>query len=303
MSEKSPRPAPVNTYPAWSPRFWHGMRTRTWWRLLAAGRFRVHPTRLPMAAIISLITPVNDGCAGLQQAIYWKRIAHTKLVGPPIFILGHWRSGTTLLHELLIKDQRFGYPTTYQCYAPHHFLITEWGFRRFGGWLLPRKRPMDEMEVGWKNPQEDEFALLNLGVPSPYQRLAFPEIVSPLLEYLDWDGVSWQQQEHWIRNLRGFLKAVTFASPKPLVLKSPTHTGRISLLASAFRGAKFVHITRDPRLLLSSTMRLWRLLEENQSLRGAARSHDLIMSRMCSNAVGECITHFTRVGRMSTRRV
>ncbi len=28
--------------------------------------------------------------------------------------------------------------------------------------------------MSWHNPQEDEFALLNMGLPSPYQELAFP---------------------------------------------------------------------------------------------------------------------------------
>ena len=26
---------------------------------------------------------------------------------PPIFIIGHWRTGTTFLHELLMLDERF----------------------------------------------------------------------------------------------------------------------------------------------------------------------------------------------------
>ncbi len=50
------------------------------------------------------------------------------------------------------------------------------------------------------------------------------------------------------------------------MVKSPTHTGRVATLAEAFPGAKFVHITRDPRALFPSTIRLWKSLDEVQAL-------------------------------------
>lgn len=50
-----------------------------------------------------------------------------------------------------------------------------------------------------------------------------------------------------------------------MVLKSPTHTGRLQVLAEMFPNAKFVHITRDPSQLFSSTQRLWIALDEAQS--------------------------------------
>ncbi len=33
---------------------------------------------------------------------------------------------------------------------------------------------MDNMAAGWNRPQEDEFAVLALGAPTPYSRMAFP---------------------------------------------------------------------------------------------------------------------------------
>ena len=33
---------------------------------------------------------------------------------------------------------------------------------------------MDNMAAGWDHPQEDEFALCNMGVPSPYLTIIFP---------------------------------------------------------------------------------------------------------------------------------
>ncbi len=183
----------ANAYPSWSPRFWHGMRMGTWWRLLAKNRFRVAPSRLPIALGVSLFSPANDVLALIQTALHGRRIRETRLNAPPIFILGHWRSGTTLLHEMLVNDPQFASPSTYQCFAPWHFVVSEWLMVRFGSFLLPKKRPMDNMEAGWELPQEDEFALMNLGVPTPYLRIAFPQSQPSALEYLDLQALSPQQ--------------------------------------------------------------------------------------------------------------
>ncbi len=238
----------------------------TWLRLLSQNRFRIHPTRWPMALGITLAGPGNEAMWLLQRAIYGRRLAHTELIAPPLFILGHWRSGTTLMHELVAKDPRLGGPTTYQCFAPHHFLVSEWFFRIFGGWLLPSKRPMDNMEAGWDRPQEDEFALMNLGAPSPYRRIAFPNHPATDLDYLDWNNISESEQAAWLAYLQKFLRSVTFRTDQQLVLKSPTHTGRIGVLSQAFPGAKFIHMTRDPRSLFPSTCRLWQGLDRVQAL-------------------------------------
>src|SRR5690606_26880326 len=125
------------------------------------------------AFAVTFATPFNAVMGLIQNWIWGRRLRSCSLHGPPIFIIGHWRSGTTLLHELLVLDERLSSPSTFQCFAPHHFLLTEWFFRGFCRWLLPGQRPMDNMAAGWDRPQEDEFALVNLGLPSPYRRIAF----------------------------------------------------------------------------------------------------------------------------------
>ena len=179
-----------HAYPFWSPRFWHGMRFGDWMRLCIEHRFRIHPIRWPMAFLISLITPFNSVMGRIQRWRYGTQIDATPIDPPPVFILGHWRSGTTYLHELLYLDDRFVTPTTYQCFAPLHFLLTEWWMVRLGGWLLPRHRPMDNVLAGWDRPQEDEFALIELDSPTPYFRMAFPNDPPPHMELLDMEGVA-----------------------------------------------------------------------------------------------------------------
>lgn len=256
----------LNRYPFYCPRFWHGMRPSTWWRLLRDGRFAISPSRIPLAISVSTSTPFNTLLMGMQNLLYRRQIREAQLHSPPVFIIGHWRSGTTLLHELMVRDERFSSPSTFQCFAPSHFLLTQWFFHTFAKWLLPGKRPMDNMDTGWDRPQEDEFALVNLGLPSPYRRIAFPKQGPVDMQYLDFDGVDDAAREHWIASLRSFLHSVSISTARPLVIKSPTHTGRIGYLAAAFPQARFIHITRDPRALFPSTCRLWRSLDEVQSL-------------------------------------
>ena len=43
----------------------------------------------------------------------------------PIFVMGHWRTGTTFMHDFFAEDPNLAYPTTYECFFPHHFLLTE----------------------------------------------------------------------------------------------------------------------------------------------------------------------------------
>jgi hypothetical protein len=242
------------------------MRPGVWFGLLRQGRYRVHPLRVPMAIGCTLAAPFNTVLMLLQQAFFFRRLRGAELHGPPVFVVGHWRSGTTLLHELLVLDERLSSPSTFQCFAPSHFLVSEWFFRRFARWLLPEKRPIDNMVAGWERPQEDEFALLNLGLPSPYRRIAFPNEGPVDMDYLDLDRISDADRRRWLDALRRFLCNVSIATGRPLVIKSPTHTGRVGQLAKEFPEAKFIHITRDPRSLFPSTCRLWRGLDNVQAL-------------------------------------
>ncbi|QDT02591.1 Sulfotransferase domain protein [Rubripirellula lacrimiformis] len=265
-SEKPAGNAGFHRYPFYSPRFWHGMRPATWFGLLRSGRCRIHPSRIGILIGVTIATPFNTLMAGIQWLIFRRQLAEAELHGPPVFIVGHWRSGTTLLHELMVRDERLSSPSTYQCFAPSHFLISQWFFRRFANWLLPGKRPMDNMAAGWERPQEDEFALLTLGLPSPYRRIAFPNEGPADMDYLDFEGVPPADIKTWLQGLRSFLLRVSISTGRPLIIKSPTHTGRIAQLAAEFPDAKFIHITRDPRDLYPSTMRLWKGLDEVQAL-------------------------------------
>ncbi len=224
----------LNSYPWYAPRFWHGMCLGDWWKLLVRGRFRIHPLRICMAFLITLCTIGNSLWAFFQRLIYGRRIAATEITQPPIFIIGHWRSGTTHLHELMVRDSRLAYPTYYECFEPNHCLVTGWFAPTLLWPLLPRKRPMDNMATGWDRPQEDEFALVAMGSPTPYIRMAFPNEPPPYSEFLDMNGCAPADLERWRRDMRRFVQLLTLKKNKRLIMKSPPHTGRIEELAKLF---------------------------------------------------------------------
>ena len=250
----------------WDMRFLDGINLTAWLRLLVRNRFAVTPRRVCMALIITALAVMNSLLWAVQQLIYGRKLARTKIEQDPIFILGHWRSGTTLLHELLVADPRHTFPNTFQCFSPNHFLVSGWLFRRCLWFLLPARRPMDNMPLGFDRPQEDEFALCNLGAGSPYNTIAFPNRPPQDQEFLDFPGASPQAVDRWKAIFLWFLKCLTLRDPRRIVLKSPPHTGRIKVLLELFPQARFVHIVRDPYVIFPSTVNLWKRMHRRDGL-------------------------------------
>lgn len=243
-----------------------GMTLGGWLRLLARNRFAVAWPFWYEATVVTLVASVNSLLGLLQDACYGRRLAKTEFRQQPLFILGHWRSGTTLLHELLALDPEHTFPTNYECLAPAHFLLTESIARSCFGWIVPKQRAMDNMLLGWDRPQEDEFALCNLGVRSPYLTIAFPNHAPQDQDYLDLNGLSSTARDAWKRSFVKFLKQITLRTPKRIVLKSPTHTCRIRTLLELFPDARFVYIRRNPQAIFPSTVHLWKSLYLTQGL-------------------------------------
>jgi len=252
--------------PAWAPRIWQGCDFFAWIRLLARNRCAIHWSCWYIAIIVTFVSMFHTLLRWVQDAIYGRAIRKTKITQPPIFIVGHWRTGTTLLHELLILDPRHGYPTTYECMEPNHFLLTERLVTKWLWFLVPGQRQVDNMKAGFDRPQEDEFALCMIGEGSPYLTCAFPNHPPQCQEYFDLEGLRPGQLNSWKRSFKQFLKRITYKTGKRLVLKSPPHTARIKVLKELFPEAAFIHIVRDPYVVLPSTIHLWQYLYRRHGL-------------------------------------
>lgn len=309
----------------WSPRMWEGIDFFAWMKLLYRNRYAVQWRYLYIAVIVTFVSFCHTVLRLVQQVIYGGRISRTAITEAPIFIIGHWRTGTTLLHEFLILDERHNYPNTYQCMEPNHFLLTEKLFTRAFKFLTPSHRPMDNMAAGFDRPQEDEFALCMLGQPSPYLTIAFPNRPPQCAEYLDLEGLTPEALVSWKKTFLRFLQQLTFKNPKRLVLKSPPHMCRIKVLLDMFPGARFVHIVRDPRIVFASTVNLWKSLyrthglqtptfagleeqvfqtflrmydrlEAGQKLVPAGRFHELRYEDLIADPVGQMRLLYERIG-------
>jgi hypothetical protein len=262
--EPKEKPSPARSR-EWAPRIWEGCDFRAWIGLLIRNRFAIHWSYWYIAVIVTVVSFCHTVLRYLQTILYGRRIAKTQIRQAPIFIIGHWRTGTTFLHELLILDEQHTYPNTYECLEPNHFLLTERFFTRWLSFLVPSRRPMDNMAVGWRHPQEDEFALCMMGQPSPYLIIAFPNRPPQYEEYLDL-RVPTRALARWKCAYWGFLQRLTFKDPRRLILKSPPHTCRIKVLLELFPDARFVHIMRDPYVVFPSTVNLWKSLYRTHGL-------------------------------------
>lgn len=232
-----------------------GITFGDWLRLLRENQFALAPARLPRAFMITAQSLQNSLWRWLEQLRYARAVAQVQ-VPPPLFVLGHWRSGTTHLHNLLTLDPRFAFPNNYQTLFPHSFLTTERMHARLVALFLPSHRPMDNVEWTMQSPQEDEFALCIATLLSPYTAWFFPRRRAHYDRYLTFHDANSREREQWKSGLLHFVQRLTYKLQRPLVLKSPPHTGRIKLLREIFPEAKFVHIHREPYTVFQSTRKM-----------------------------------------------
>jgi hypothetical protein len=245
---------------------WLGIDFFAWMRLLGRNRFAISFSKLPVALLITA-TAVSNTCLRWCELLwYGSAVRKIEIPDDPIFILGHWRTGTTMLHELLAVDPRNRCPSTYESLSPNHFLISERFVRRFAWWILPRTRPFDNMRMSFDRPQEDEAALCLLGQPSPFLTVAFPQRPVQDQKYTDLQGLSPRQLSAWKSRLLWFLRMLLFKRPGRLVLKSPQHTFRLPVLIEMFPKAKFIYLVRDPYTVYPSTVHFWKTMYESYGL-------------------------------------
>ncbi|HEY7154605.1 MAG TPA: sulfotransferase [Gemmataceae bacterium] len=266
MTFSSPASSTSSRSREWMPHIWEGCDFFAWLRLILRNQLRISPAHWYVAFIVTFVSLLHTLLRWLQEAWYASRLDRVPIRHAPLFIIGHWRTGTTLLHELLILDEQHTYPNTYQCLEPNHFLLTERLFKRWLRFLLPSHRPMDNMPTGWERPQEDEFALCMMGQPSPYLTIAFPNHTPQDQDALDLDALPPRIRQGWKNAFLRFLRHLAFKDPRRLVLKSPTHTCRIPALLELFPDARFVHIIRDPYVVFPSTINLWKSLYTTHGL-------------------------------------
>ena len=245
---------------------WFGMRFTTLIRLFWRGRFSFTLNCIPDTLALFIWVPWNTPLTWISEALYKKRAESVSLDPPPIFVVGHWRSGTTLLHDLFSEDPNLDYPTTYECFFPHHFLLTEGTLDHAFKVLLPKRRPQDDVPVGFDRPQEEEFAMIMLGEGSPYNTMAWPRLGPTETEYIDFEGLPDKKVQSWADAFMWFYRRLMLKHKKRLVMKTPANAARLKVLTKLFPDARWVFIARNPLKVFPSTVKLWRALYSTQGL-------------------------------------
>ena len=165
----------------------------------------------------------------------------------PIFILGHWRSGTTHLYNIMAKAPHFGYVSPLAAGMPGDILFLGRFVRPFLKWTLPSSRLIDEVKVAPDSPQEDEFGLACLQPLSFLNALYFPQRFQELFDKgIYFDSASDTEIEEWRKCFSNYVnKLYIYQKGKRLILKNPAHTARINEILKLWPDAKFIHIVRD----------------------------------------------------------
>lgn len=245
-----------DTFLRWfGPGMLGGITFGDWVRLLRDNRFGVHPRHLNRAMAVTAQSLQNSVMKRVEDVRYGAAVGGAA-VSPPVFVLGHWRSGTTHLHNLLAVDGRFAFPNNYQALFPHAMLSMERTQSPFFQWFLSPRRPMDNVEWTMRSPQEDEFALCVMTLMSPCMGWFFPERRDHYDRYLTFRAVNEGEVKRWQAALALYVRRLSWKYRRPLVLKSPPHTARIRRLLEVFPEAKFVHVYRDPYTVFASTRRM-----------------------------------------------
>lgn len=185
------------------------------------------------------------------------RFKNKLIYNPPVFIIGHWRSGTTHLHNLMCQDKRMGFVTTYQSVFPDTLFNSagRFLFKGFTRLLIPGTRKGDNVTLDTENPQEEEFALGDKTPVCFYYFWMFPKNIRKYYDrFIRLRGLSVKENDSWKQDYTLLIKkALRNTGREQFLSKNPPNTARIKVLLEMFPDAKFIHIHRNPVEVFLST--------------------------------------------------
>lgn len=192
-------------------------------------------------------------------------------VKAPVFVVGHARSGTTLIHRLLAADgERFSYFLYWEMFFPaltQRYLIRgiAWLDRKLlSNRIQQRLQVWDEKTFGpmrhihnmglWV-PEEDQFVMNSAFVTQQWS------LDLPLMHEIDIfhvDQLSERRKRKWLNHYKQCVKRQLLINGghKTHLSKNPVMSGWVNALIETFPDAKIVVNVRDPLQCIPSTLKL-----------------------------------------------
>ncbi|MCE7741966.1 MAG: sulfotransferase [Candidatus Heimdallarchaeota archaeon] len=203
--------------------------------------------------LMIIVTPLRV----FQKIRFHRKIKKTKITEDPIFIIGHYRTGTTYLMTLMAYDKSKGYVSNVEGYATQFYL----GFPKFTRWIiessLPEVRPMDNVIMGADEPTEEEYCIGTYSPYGYYTGFIFPRNFDLYSDFLTFEGMP-KHHNKWRKKYHYLVQMLTLGhGGKQLFLKNPTHSYRIKDLVKMYPNAKYIHTYRDPYKVYSSTVKFF----------------------------------------------
>ena len=230
---------------------------------------KIAPSKKKMARKITVFVILSAPFRWLQSILIASRLKGISFKeNPPIFVIGHWRSGTTHLHYLLSQDKRFVYLDSFQAFFFRVAFVSKGIMRPLLSRLMPSTRLQDNVKIDDQSPQEEEHPLTNLTEKSGMQIFFFPKNRSYFDKYNVFEGTTEKEMKDWKKIYLKMLKQISLfqGKEKQLLLKNPHNTGRVKILLQLFPNAKFIFIHRNPYEVYSSTKYLYQKAVKTQFL-------------------------------------
>ena len=224
---------------------------------------------LMLFVLVPIVSTIHAICFFLDRIVFPEL---TKVeVRTPVFVVGHARSGTTLLHRIMSEDgDRFSCFRLYECFFPSVIekkvirLIGRLDQRVLGGRIEQRIRDAEQRRLrgtqdihrtGLFEIEEDDFSMA-FSCASGFWIVMFPYMGELDFYYID----EWTPRRR--RQLMNFYREVIRrqlylnGTDRIHLSKNPTFSGRVESLIEAFPDARIVVCMRNPYETIPSLLKL-----------------------------------------------
>ena len=243
-----------------------GIKLDRLFRILARNKISFNATTIFRLAFLIQSALWSSFFSWIENARYSKALKRFTIPDDPVFIVGHWRTGTTFLHQLMNLDPGLSAPTLFQVAVPDSFLVSYRWYRPIFKRVVSAHRPMDDVKLGMDEPQEDEYAFFRLTSFSPLEKLVFPDSASYFLNHGCAFLPAGEGLEDWKKRVQDFYKKLYFSGKKRIVSKNPFNSFRMLTLLELFPNARFIYLVRHPYNVVPSTMHMWNILQKQNCM-------------------------------------